>query len=194
MHHSEQKCAHFSEWCIVGYERSALWDLWIWSIYLYQLSSSETASLCNPTGTPIFVVDVYKKCLSANPPIMAYLGGLMGNNLWDRSAQIKTSTKNTNGSNSSYVIGYLMISEYINSSPPSAACMRQGIGQALVEIMACHLFQARPSSKPVLEYCYLESWEHTSLKVSSKKYVSFTKMPMMANLLPFIYVTLPQCV
>ena len=29
MHHSEQKCAHFcSEWCIVGYGTSALWDLW----------------------------------------------------------------------------------------------------------------------------------------------------------------------
>ena len=28
IHHSEQKCAHFcSEWCIVGYGISALWDL-----------------------------------------------------------------------------------------------------------------------------------------------------------------------
>ena len=33
IHHSEQKCAHFcSEWCIVGYETSALWGLWDWSI------------------------------------------------------------------------------------------------------------------------------------------------------------------
>ena len=33
MHHSEQKCAYFcSEWCIVGYETSALWNLWDWSI------------------------------------------------------------------------------------------------------------------------------------------------------------------
>ena len=33
MHHSEQKCAHFcSEWCIVGYDSDALWDLWNWSI------------------------------------------------------------------------------------------------------------------------------------------------------------------
>ena len=33
MHHSEQKCAHFcSEWCIMGYGRGALWDLWDWSI------------------------------------------------------------------------------------------------------------------------------------------------------------------
>ena len=28
IHHSEQKCAHFcSEWCVVGYETGALWDL-----------------------------------------------------------------------------------------------------------------------------------------------------------------------
>ena len=31
--HSEQKCAHFcSEWCIVGYETGAFWDLWIRSV------------------------------------------------------------------------------------------------------------------------------------------------------------------
>ena len=33
MHHSEQKYAHFcSEWCVVGYGKSALLDLWIWFI------------------------------------------------------------------------------------------------------------------------------------------------------------------
>ena len=37
-HHSEQKCAHFcSEWCIVGYVTSALWDLWISSVYRHKL-------------------------------------------------------------------------------------------------------------------------------------------------------------
>ena len=36
----------------------------------------------------------------------------------------------------------------INSSPPSAAYMRQRIGSALVQIMACHLFCAKPLSKP----------------------------------------------
>ena len=42
MHHSEQKCAHFcSEWCIVGYETGALWDLWDWSIKLCQETSKE---------------------------------------------------------------------------------------------------------------------------------------------------------
>ena len=34
MLHSEQKCAHFcSKWRIVGYGRSAFWDLWIRSIW-----------------------------------------------------------------------------------------------------------------------------------------------------------------
>ena len=32
MHHLEQKCVHFcSEWCIVGYGRGAICDLWNWS-------------------------------------------------------------------------------------------------------------------------------------------------------------------
>ena len=31
-HQSEQKCAPFySDWCILGYGKSALWDLWDWS-------------------------------------------------------------------------------------------------------------------------------------------------------------------
>ena len=40
----------------------------------------------------------------------------------------------------------------INSSPPSAAYMRQWIGAALVEIMACRLFDAKPLSRPMLDY------------------------------------------
>ena len=39
----------------------------------------------------------------------------------------------------------------INSSPPSAAYMRQWIGSALVQIMACRLFGAKTLSKPVLD-------------------------------------------
>ena len=41
----------------------------------------------------------------------------------------------------------------INSSPPSAAYMRQWIGSALVQIMACRLNGAKPLSEPMLEYC-----------------------------------------
>ena len=42
-----------------------------------------------------------------------------------------------------------------NSSPPSAEYMRQCIGSALVQIMACRLFGAKPLSKPMLDYSQL---------------------------------------
>ena len=44
----------------------------------------------------------------------------------------------------------------INSSPPSATYIRHWTGSALVQIMACHLFGAKPLSKPVLGYCQLD--------------------------------------
>ena len=50
-----------------------------------------------------------------------------------------------------------------NSSPPSAAYMRQSIGSALVQIMACRLFAAKPLCKPMLGY-------------QNTKNISFTKM------------------
>ena len=43
-----------------------------------------------------------------------------------------------------------------NSSPPSAAYMRRWIGSALVQIMACRLFGAKPLSKPMLGYHQLD--------------------------------------
>ena len=43
-----------------------------------------------------------------------------------------------------------------NSSPPSAAYMRQWIGSALVQLMACRLFGAKPFSKQMLGYCQLD--------------------------------------
>ena len=39
-----------------------------------------------------------------------------------------------------------VIQEMFNLSPPSAAYMRQRIELAMVEIMACHLFGAKPFS------------------------------------------------
>ena len=45
---------------------------------------------------------------------------------------------------------------YCNSSPPSAAYMRQLTGSALVQLMACRLFGAKPCSKPILCYCLLD--------------------------------------
>ena len=41
---------------------------------------------------------------------------------------------------------------HINSSPPSAIYMRQWIGSALVQIMACRLFGAKPLSKQMQGY------------------------------------------
>ena len=39
MHHSEQKCVHFcSEWCSVGYGTGALWNLWEWSIFIWNIT------------------------------------------------------------------------------------------------------------------------------------------------------------
>ena len=40
--------------------------------------------------------------------------------------------------------------QWVNSSPPSAAYMRQWIGSALVQIMACRLFGAKPLPEPIL--------------------------------------------
>ena len=56
----------------------------------------------------------------------------------------------------------------VNSSPPSATYMRQWIREALVQIMACRLFGANPLSEPMLEYCYFDPQEQTSVKYSSK--------------------------
>ena len=65
----------------------------------------------------------------------------------------------------------------LNSSPPSAAYMRQWIGSALVQIMACRLFGAKPLSKPLLGYCQLNPQEQTSSETLIKiQKFSFTKI------------------
>ena len=51
-----------------------------------------------------------------------------------------------------------------NSSPPIAAYMRQWIRSALIQIMACRLFGAKPLSSPMLGCCQLDPWEQTSVK------------------------------
>ena len=57
-----------------------------------------------------------------------------------------------------------MVRTLVNSSPPSAACMRQWIESALVQIMACR----GPLCKPMLGNCQLEPWEQTSVKFQSR--------------------------
>ena len=49
-----------------------------------------------------------------------------------------------------------------NSSPPVVTYMCQWIGSALVQIMACRLFGAKPLSKPMLGYCQLDPQENFS--------------------------------
>ena len=51
-----------------------------------------------------------------------------------------------------------------HSSPPSAAYMRQWIRQALVQIMACRLFGAKPLSEPMQDYYQMDPCEQTSVK------------------------------
>ena len=60
----------------------------------------------------------------------------------------------------------------MNSSPPSATYLYQWIRSALVLIMACRLFSAKPLSKPMLGYCQLDPQEQTSVKIQN---FSFTK-------------------
>ena len=44
---------------------------------------------------------------------------------------------------------------FLKSSQPSAAYMRQWIGSALIQIMACRLLGAKPLAKPTLGNCQL---------------------------------------
>ena len=59
---------------------------------------------------------------------------------------------------------------WVESSPPTAAYMRQWTGPPLVQAMACRLIGAKPLPEPVLAYCQLDSWEHISVKFESEFY------------------------
>ena len=48
--------------------------------------------------------------------------------------------------------------QVVNSYSPSAACMRQGIASILVHIMVCRIFGTIPLSKPMPDYCQLNTW------------------------------------
>ena len=68
-----------------------------------------------------------------------------------RCNMVLTESMGCNG-----LINRVLLRQAVDSSPPSAAFMRQWIGSALVQIMACRLFGAKPLSKPMLSYCQLE--------------------------------------
>ena len=57
-----------------------------------------------------------------------------------------------------------MLSSSFNSTSPTAACLRQWMGSALVEIMACRLLGAKPLSEPMLSYCQLDPKVHISVR------------------------------
>ena len=57
----------------------------------------------------------------------------------------------------------------VNSSPPSAAYMRQWIGWTLVQIIACSLFSAKPLSKPMLHYCQFRA-NFSEILIKIKKF------------------------
>ena len=57
-----------------------------------------------------------------------------------------------------------------NLSPPSAAYMCQWTRSALVQVMACRLFDAKPLPEPMLAYCQLDSWEQILVKFESEFY------------------------
>ena len=57
---------------------------------------------------------------------------------------------------------------FCNSLRLSDAYMRQYNMPKLLEIMACHLFWAKPLSEPMLPYCQLDPKEHISVKFCLK--------------------------
>ena len=63
---------------------------------------------------------------------------------------------------------YYQESPHVNSLRPGDAYMHRQPTTWLVQIMACHLFGAKPLSEPTLGYCHLDTWEQTSVKFNSK--------------------------
>ena len=59
----------------------------------------------------------------------------------------------TNASSVIWIQWFIII---FNSSLPSAVYMRQWIGSAFVQIIACRQLVANPLSKPTLWYCQLD--------------------------------------
>ena len=53
----------------------------------------------------------------------------------------------------------------VNTSPDSVAHMRQWIGSALVQLMACRLFGAKPLPKPTLDYYQMDPQEQRCLYI-----------------------------
>ena len=59
---------------------------------------------------------------------------------------------------------HIFLQHNFNSSPPSAAYMRQWTRPSLVQVMACRLFGVKPLPEPILAYCQLDCWQQISVK------------------------------
>ena len=55
----------------------------------------------------------------------------------------------------------------INRNVTSAAYLRQWTGSALVQVMACPLFDAKPSPERMLTFCQFDPKGQTSVKFES---------------------------
>ena len=74
----------------------------------------------------------------------------------------------------------------INSSPSSAIYMRQWMKSALVEIMGCRLFGAKPLSKPMLGYC--PNWTPTNFMQTFIKIQKFYQQSIYVSYLCMLLV------
>ena len=64
----------------------------------------------------------------------------------------------------------------VNSCSPSAAYMSRWTGLALVQVMACRLFGAKPLPEPMLSYCHMDPLVTNLCEIRIKiQNLSFTK-------------------
>ena len=61
----------------------------------------------------------------------------------------------------------------LNSSPQSVVYMRHRIGSAIVRVMACRLFGTKPLPEPMLNYCQLDPYQQTLVKIEWIKIQNF---------------------
>ena len=85
---------------------------------------------------------------------------------------------------SAITFGEGCISLDINSSLPSPAYTRHWTGSALVQVMACRLFGAKPLPEPMPTYCHMDSWEQISVKFESESYHFHSRMCIWKCRLP----------
>ena len=78
-----------------------------------------------------------------------------------------------------------------NSSPPSAAYMRKWAESALVQVMTCRLFGAKPLPGPLLANYWLDSWQQISVKFDEQSYHFQTRKCIWKCRLPELRLLCP---